>query len=148
MAQAQWQSLSLSRNSHGLIALITMGHTRWSLNYLCSQFVFYVSAQHSEGCHCCCFHFNFLCGFRLPLCRPCERIRHWVSCWVAAFVYIQREICYFCPLFSSIVSDPSGIFYQAVVDKNGDFDNDLINKTICSFSCSLLLVCRLFFCQI
>ena len=49
-------------------------------------------------------------------------------------------------LFSFTVSDPSGTFYQAVVDKKqtGDFDDNLINKTICSFSCSLLLVCRLF----
>ena len=36
----------------------------------------------------------------------------------------------FCLLFSFTVLDPSGTFYQAVVDKKqtGDFDDDLINR--------------------
>ena len=40
-------------------------------------FIFH-SATRTEGCQCCCFHCGCFAGFRLPLPRPCERIRRWV----------------------------------------------------------------------
>ena len=36
------------------------------------------SSSSSKGCQCCCFHCGCFAGFRLPLPRPCERVRHWI----------------------------------------------------------------------